>query len=75
MSFVRPSKDYIFYGQTTSLCEVCLRLVPAKIAFEAGNVFFLKRCTEHGAQKTKVASDVAQYTAPPITDPPTRNSA
>lgn len=61
MTFVRPSKDYIFYGQTTSLCETCLRLVPAKIVFEADDVFFLKRCKDHGAQKTKVASDVAYY--------------
>src|ERR1051325_8010384 len=61
MSFVRPSKDYIFYGQTTSLCETCLRLVPAKIVFEGDDVFFLKRCAEHGAQKTKIASDVAYF--------------
>src|SRR3954466_728683 len=61
MTFVRPSKGYIFYGQTTSLCETCLRVVPAKIVFEENDVFFLKRCNEHGAQKTKVASDVAYY--------------
>ncbi len=61
MNFARPSKDYTFYGQTTSLCETCLRLVPAKIVFEGNDVFFLKRCTEHGAQKTRVASDVAYY--------------
>jgi len=61
MNFVRPSKGYTFYGQTTSLCEVCLRLVPAKIVFEDNDVFFLKRCAEHGAQKTRIASDVAYY--------------
>ena len=61
MSFVRPSKDYIFYGQTTSLCEVCLRLVPAKIVFEGEDVFYLKRCKDHGGQKTKVASSIAYY--------------
>ncbi|HEV2561684.1 MAG TPA: radical SAM protein [Rhizomicrobium sp.] len=61
MSFARPSKDYIFYGQTSSLCETCLRLVPAKIVFEGDDVFFLKRCNEHGAQKTRIASDVAYY--------------
>ena len=61
MSFVRPSKGYTFYGQTTSLCEICLRLVPAKIVFEDNDVFFLKRCAEHGAQKTRIASDVAYY--------------
>jgi len=44
MSFVRPSKDYSFYGQTLSLCEVCLRLVNAKIAIEGDDVFYLKRC-------------------------------
>jgi 7,8-dihydro-6-hydroxymethylpterin dimethyltransferase len=61
MNFVRPSKGYTFYGQTTSLCEICLRLVPAKIVFEDNDVFFLKRCAEHGAQKTRIASDVAYY--------------
>ena len=61
MTFVRPSREYIFYGQTTSLCETCLALVPAKIVFEDNDVFFLKQCREHGAQKTKVASDVAYY--------------
>jgi hypothetical protein len=34
MSFVRPSRDYSFYGQTQSLCEACLRLVNAKIIIE-----------------------------------------
>lgn len=61
MTFVRPSRDYIFYGQTTSLCETCLKLVPAKIIFEDDDVFFLKRCHEHGVQKTRVASDAAYY--------------
>jgi hypothetical protein len=61
MNFVRSSKGYTFYGQTTSLCETCLRLVPAKIIFEDNDVYFLKRCNEHGAQKTRIASDVAYY--------------
>lgn len=61
MSFQRPSRGYLFYGQTTSLCEVCLGLVPAKIVFDEGDVFFHKRCVEHGVQKTRVSSDVAYY--------------
>ncbi len=61
MSFVRPSKDYSFYGQTMSLCEVCLKLVHAKIAIEGHDVFYLKRCPEHGAQKTLISSDAAYY--------------
>jgi uncharacterized radical SAM superfamily Fe-S cluster-containing enzyme len=61
MSFVRPSKDYSFHGQTMSLCEVCLRLVHAKIAIEGNNVFYLKRCPQHGAQKTLISSDAAYF--------------
>ena len=42
------------YGQTTSLCETCLELVPAKIIGEDGRVFYQKRCPEHGVQKTLI---------------------
>jgi len=61
MTFVRPSRDYSFYGQTTSLCETCLKLVPAKIVIEGDDVYFLKRCREHGAQKTLIATDATYY--------------
>jgi len=61
MSFVRPSKDYSFYGQTMSLCETCLRLVHAKIVIEGDDVFYLKRCPEHGAQKTLISTDAAYF--------------
>lgn len=61
MSFVRPSKEYSFYGQTLSLCEVCLRLVNAKVAIEGDDVFYLKRCPDHGAQKTLIATDAAYF--------------
>src|SRR5271168_5284575 len=58
---MRSLKPYIFYGQTTSLCETCLELVPAKILIEDNDVFFLKRCPEHGVQKTIVSTDAAYY--------------
>jgi uncharacterized radical SAM superfamily Fe-S cluster-containing enzyme len=58
---MRSLKPYIFYGQTTSLCETCLDLVPAKILIEGDDVFFLKRCPEHGVQKTLVSTDAAYY--------------
>jgi tetraether lipid synthase len=61
VNFVRPSKNYSFYGQTTSLCETCLRLVPAKIEIEGDNVYYLKRCPAHGVQKTLVATDAAYF--------------
>jgi uncharacterized radical SAM superfamily Fe-S cluster-containing enzyme len=61
VNFARPSKTYNFYGQTTSLCETCLRLVPAKIEIEGDHVYYLKRCPEHGVQKTLVATDAAYF--------------
>jgi uncharacterized radical SAM superfamily Fe-S cluster-containing enzyme len=61
MSFVRPSKEYSFYGQTMSLCETCLKLVHAKIAIEGDNVYYLKRCPQHGAQKTLISTDAAYF--------------
>ena len=58
---MRSLKPYIFYGQTTSLCETCLDLVPAKILIEDDDVFYLKRCPEHGVQKTLISTDAAYY--------------
>jgi hypothetical protein len=49
---IRKSAPYLFHAQTTSLCEVCLKLVPAKILIEGEDVFYQKRCQEHGVQKT-----------------------
>ena len=59
----RNAAPYIFYGQTTSLCGTCHRLVPAKIIIEGQNVFYQKRCAEHGVDKVLVSSDVAYYKA------------
>jgi uncharacterized radical SAM superfamily Fe-S cluster-containing enzyme len=53
----RKSRPYVFLGQTTSMCETCLELVPAKIVQQDANVFYLKRCHEHGVQKTLVSDD------------------
>jgi len=61
MSFARRASSHIFYGQTTSLCEVCLALVPTKIVFEEDDVLYVKRCPSHGVQKTRVASDIAYF--------------
>ncbi|MGA8400320.1 MAG: radical SAM protein [Stellaceae bacterium] len=58
---VRKPRPYIFHGQTTSLCEKCLSLVPAKIVQENDAIYYLKRCTEHGVQKTLVSSEAAYW--------------
>jgi uncharacterized radical SAM superfamily Fe-S cluster-containing enzyme len=55
--FVRKSRPYVFYGQTTSLCDVCHALVPAKICIEGDNVFYEKRCKTHGVRKALVSTD------------------
>ena len=57
----RKIAPYVFYGQTTSLCETCLALVPAKIVIEGDDVYYLKRCNTHGVQKTLVSSDAAFF--------------
>jgi uncharacterized radical SAM superfamily Fe-S cluster-containing enzyme len=62
-SAARKSAPYLFLGQTTSLCETCLALVPAKIVAEDGCVFYLKRCREHGVQKTLIADDLGYWKA------------
>jgi 7,8-dihydro-6-hydroxymethylpterin dimethyltransferase len=58
---MRSLKPYIFYGQTTSLCEMCLDLIPTKILIEGDDVFYLKRCVSHGVQKTLVSTDAAYF--------------
>lgn len=57
----RKQTPYIFYGQTSSLCEECLDLVPAKILIEDNDVYYQKRCKEHGVQKTKVSTDAKYF--------------
>lgn len=55
------ARPYIFYAQTQSLCEECLEVVPAKILFQNENVYFQKRCLEHGVQKTLVSTDIEYF--------------
>ena len=53
----RKSVPWLFYGQTTSLCETCWELVPAKIIGEQGRVYLQKRCADHGVMKTLIEED------------------
>src|SRR3954465_3572089 len=59
--FERKAAHYLFHGQTTSLCEQCLELVPAKVIIEDDKVFYLKRCRAHGVQKTLTSDDVEYW--------------
>ncbi|MCC6727035.1 MAG: radical SAM protein [Saprospiraceae bacterium] len=56
-----PVSKYTYYDFTLSLCPECLRRVDAKIVFEDGQVFMLKRCPEHGRQRVLIATDIAYY--------------
>ncbi len=62
-NFTRKSRPYLFYGETRSLCAKCLKVVPAKILIQGDDVFYEKRCREHGVQKVHVSSDAAYYKA------------
>ena len=55
---VRP---YLFYDVAVSICSTCYRKVEGKIVFQDGNVFMLKRCPEHGAERALLADDVDYY--------------
>ncbi|HXF41273.1 MAG TPA: radical SAM protein [Blastocatellia bacterium] len=55
---VRP---YLYYDVAVSICSTCYRKVEGKIVFEEGNVFMLKRCPEHGAERVLIADDVDYY--------------
>jgi len=56
-----PVRKYTYYDFTLSLCHECLRRVDAKIVFENGNVYMLKRCNEHGNSKVLIADDIEYY--------------
>lgn len=58
---LRRSRPYVFWGQTTSLCETCLELVPAKIQIVENEVWYEKRCKVHGVQSTLISTDAAYW--------------
>ena len=57
--FERKAAPYLFHGQTTSLCDVCLAPAPAKIVLEGEDVFYLKRCKVHGVRKALISTNAA----------------
>jgi len=55
------TRDYLYYDTAVSICTTCFRRVDAKIVFEDGNVFMLKRCPEHGFERVLMADDIDYY--------------
>lgn len=57
----RVDRSYIFYELTNSLCSTCLNKIEAKVVFEDGCVYMLKRCPAHGAERVLISTDVDFY--------------
>ncbi|MGA2042008.1 MAG: radical SAM protein [Roseiarcus sp.] len=58
---LRKARPYLFYGQTTSLCDICHALVPAKICIAGDEVYYEKRCRTHGLRKALISTDAKFY--------------
>jgi len=54
-------RPYQFYDVAVSLCSTCLRRVDAKIVFQEGRVWMLKRCAHHGPERVLVSDDIDYY--------------
>ena len=55
------TRPYLFYDVAISICSTCYRRVDAKTVFQDGNVYLLKRCPKHGAERVLIADDVDYY--------------
>jgi 7,8-dihydro-6-hydroxymethylpterin dimethyltransferase len=55
------TRSYLYYDTAVSICTACYRRIDAKIVFEDGKVFMLKRCPEHGFERVLMADDIDYY--------------
>jgi hypothetical protein len=56
-----PTRPYLFYALTNSLCSKCLTKVEAKVIFREEQVFLVKHCPTHGREEVLIADDVEYY--------------
>jgi hypothetical protein len=56
-----PTRPYLFYGLTNSICSKCLVKVEAKIIFRDNCVYLIKHCAEHGWEEVLIADDIEYY--------------
>lgn len=56
-----PTRPYTFLELTRALCSTCLKVVDAKLILQNGNVYLVKQCLEHGAEKILVSTDFAYW--------------
>lgn len=53
------NRSYLYYDQTVSLCEHCLRRIEAKHVIEDDKVWMEKWCPAHGRSRVLISTDVA----------------
>jgi uncharacterized radical SAM superfamily Fe-S cluster-containing enzyme len=56
-----PTRPYLFYSLTNSLCSQCLTKVEAKVIFREGGVYLVKHCPTHGREEVLIADDIDYY--------------
>ncbi|HEY9602048.1 MAG TPA: radical SAM protein, partial [Allocoleopsis sp.] len=56
-----PTRPYLFYALTNSVCSNCLVKVEAKIIFRDECVYLVKHCPSHGHQEVLIADDIDYY--------------
>ncbi len=56
-----PTRPYLFYALTNSVCSKCLVKVEAKIIFRDDCVYLVKHCPTHGHEEVLIADDIEYY--------------
>jgi len=56
-----PTRPYLFYALTNSVCSQCLVKVEAKIIFRDDCVYLVKHCPTHGHEEVLIADDIDYY--------------
>lgn len=56
-----PTRNYLFYALTNSVCSKCLVKVEAKIIFQSDRVYLVKHCPTHGREEVLIADDINYY--------------
>lgn len=54
-------RDFVYYEFTNSLCNECLKVIPAKIIFKDNKVYLLKYCQKHGEQLELFEHDIDYF--------------
>jgi 7,8-dihydro-6-hydroxymethylpterin dimethyltransferase len=56
-----PTRPYLFYALTNSVCSKCLVKAEAKIVFRDNCVYLKKHCLQHGREEVLIADDIEYY--------------